>query len=526
MSDIRWSSSLPSLLHASLYPRSSPMSEWTWSKNKQFEGILAGFDDFEGHAETIAAKIPGMFLDQIDQRHKGHAHVPHYWNNERLRVAKMIRKRHVYKEPHRRKGMPWSEGEHRLFLMGLNTHGKGNWKTIAKNYVLTRTPTQVASHAQKYFIRHNKPLGSGTKGRSSILDIHTFKPQRKNNNKKVETSTRSTKSYKKIAPSPYPPPPTITTSRLNYSPCESSMVYGMYASPVEAMGRTFTPMPSFLGQAYGNPTDNISNSWYYPLGGSNYGSNSVYHGLEPSGDNNASHSPHNILPNSAVSDTYISMPTNPPTFWPSGDSDGPKKLSDGRNYVSSDPIFPSNGSNIMLNVPPVLPDLVSDPHPMPNNVSNDAICASGCLNDMFDGSTSINRSQILDHSVSHVANMVTDPITSIDLNTVINGSEYLPDAPDLVLTTDQIISSGLDIVFNGSENIPDILNPLFATDPIISNDQNEYVLATINIETNSPIHSWCDFFGLPNDFNGFEQWRSYLNLEDFDFYKTCDSEWP
>jgi len=30
---------------------------------------------------------------------------------------------------------------------------KGSWKAIAENYVCTRTPVQVASHAQKYFLK-------------------------------------------------------------------------------------------------------------------------------------------------------------------------------------------------------------------------------------------------------------------------------------------------------------------------------------------------------------------------------------
>lgn len=43
----------------------------------------------------------------------------------------------------RRKGIPWSEEEHRLFLMGLAKFGKGDWRSISRNFVTTRTPTQA-----------------------------------------------------------------------------------------------------------------------------------------------------------------------------------------------------------------------------------------------------------------------------------------------------------------------------------------------------------------------------------------------
>lgn len=59
----------------------------------------------------------------------------------------------------------------RLFLMGLKKYGKGDWRNISRNFVITRTPTQVASHAQKYFIRQLS--GGKDKRRASIHDITT-----------------------------------------------------------------------------------------------------------------------------------------------------------------------------------------------------------------------------------------------------------------------------------------------------------------------------------------------------------------
>ncbi|EIE24264.1 hypothetical protein COCSUDRAFT_47211 [Coccomyxa subellipsoidea C-169] len=52
-----------------------------------------------------------------------------------------------------RKGQPWTEAEHLQFLTGLKKLGRGNWRGISRLFVPTRTPTQVASHAQKYLLR-------------------------------------------------------------------------------------------------------------------------------------------------------------------------------------------------------------------------------------------------------------------------------------------------------------------------------------------------------------------------------------
>ncbi|XP_068635668.1 transcription factor MYBS3-like [Aristolochia californica] len=74
----------------------------------------------------------------------------------------------------RKKGVPWTEEEHRMFLLGLQKLGKGDWRGIARNFVVSRTPTQVASHAQKYFIRQTNV--SRRKRRSSLFDIIADEP--------------------------------------------------------------------------------------------------------------------------------------------------------------------------------------------------------------------------------------------------------------------------------------------------------------------------------------------------------------
>ncbi|KAM0060538.1 putative transcription factor MYB-HB-like family [Helianthus debilis subsp. tardiflorus] len=71
----------------------------------------------------------------------------------------------------RKRGVPWTEDEHKLFLLGLQQVGKGDWRGISRKFVKTRTPTQVASHAQKYFLRRSNL--NRRRRRSSLFDITT-----------------------------------------------------------------------------------------------------------------------------------------------------------------------------------------------------------------------------------------------------------------------------------------------------------------------------------------------------------------
>jgi SHAQKYF class myb-like DNA-binding protein len=60
-----------------------------------------------------------------------------------------------------------------LFLDGLEKYGKGDWRSISRNFVVTRTPTQLAIHGQKYF-SHNQQksaVKNKKRKRSSIHDI-------------------------------------------------------------------------------------------------------------------------------------------------------------------------------------------------------------------------------------------------------------------------------------------------------------------------------------------------------------------
>ncbi|WCJ42921.1 Duplicated homeodomain-like superfamily protein [Euphorbia peplus] len=175
-------------------------TKWTRAENKAFENALAVYDkDTPDRWHKVAAMIPGKTVGDVIKQYRelevdvsnieaGLIPIPGYsaspftldWVNQNATFDGfkqgyvLAGKRSSSGRPtdqERKKGVPWTEEEHKLFLMGLKKYGKGDWRNISRNFVVTRTPTQVASHAQKYFIRQLS--GGKDKRRASIHDITT-----------------------------------------------------------------------------------------------------------------------------------------------------------------------------------------------------------------------------------------------------------------------------------------------------------------------------------------------------------------
>ncbi|KAL4360893.1 hypothetical protein GQ457_04G004470 [Hibiscus cannabinus] len=177
-------------------------SEWSREQDKAFENALATYpEDSSDRWEKIAADVPGKTLEEIKEHYEllvddvnrivsGYVPLPSYNpSSERLvshagdegtgkkgsshlghgNTDSNHGSKNSKSDLERRKGIAWTEDEHRLFLLGLEKYGKGDWRSISRNFVVTRTPTQVASHAQKYFIRLNSI--NKDRRRSSIHDI-------------------------------------------------------------------------------------------------------------------------------------------------------------------------------------------------------------------------------------------------------------------------------------------------------------------------------------------------------------------
>ncbi|XP_021889847.1 transcription factor SRM1-like [Carica papaya] len=158
-------------------------SSWSREQDKAFENALATYpEDSTDRWERIAGDVPGktleeikhhydLLVDDVNRIESGCVPLPAYNSSEgsTSQAGDEGTGSKSRSDQEHRKGIAWTEDEHRLFLLGLDKCGKGDWRSISRNFVVTRTPTQVASHAQKYFLRLNST--NKDRRRSSIHDI-------------------------------------------------------------------------------------------------------------------------------------------------------------------------------------------------------------------------------------------------------------------------------------------------------------------------------------------------------------------
>ncbi|CAH8272711.1 unnamed protein product [Arabidopsis lyrata] len=152
--------------------------QWTRADDKDFESALVIFPEgspyfLENIAQTLKKTVDEVnnhyntLVHDVDLIESGKFVLPKYPDDDYVTLTEASPSRN--KGTGKKNGIPWSQNEHRLFLEGLNKFGKGDWKNISRHCVKSRTSTQVASHAQKYFNRLKRGITDGK--RSSIHDM-------------------------------------------------------------------------------------------------------------------------------------------------------------------------------------------------------------------------------------------------------------------------------------------------------------------------------------------------------------------
>ena len=141
----------------------STKGRWSEDEHKLF---LQGLEQHGRKWKKIAAVVETRTKGQV------HTHAQTYFAKlerlERSAKTKETDQLEVEDESRARsnsstkqKSGGWSEDEHKLFLQGLEQHGR-KWKKIAA-VVGTRTRGQIQSHAQKYFAKLEKLESAKTK---------------------------------------------------------------------------------------------------------------------------------------------------------------------------------------------------------------------------------------------------------------------------------------------------------------------------------------------------------------------------
>ncbi|CAL5390241.1 unnamed protein product [Camellia sinensis] len=135
-------------------------STWTRTEDKEFElALVEFFPDDENWTpqswEKIAARLPNKSAKEIEQHYNDLLgdvadiearliDLPPYVDYDDLVESCSLstsKQQQQSKVVRRRTGIRWTD--ERQFLMGLEKYGEGDWKSISKNAVMTKTQLKL-----------------------------------------------------------------------------------------------------------------------------------------------------------------------------------------------------------------------------------------------------------------------------------------------------------------------------------------------------------------------------------------------
>ncbi|CAH8365043.1 unnamed protein product [Eruca vesicaria subsp. sativa] len=252
----------------SIGEKTSGGSSWSRDDDIAFENALSMYtDETQNRWGKIAEVVPGKTLEQVIERYEsllqdvmliesGCVPLPEFDSLEGTptkETAIINRKCESTQESkpkltqRRRKGIAWTQDEHSQFLLGLEKYGKGDWRSISRHLVVTRTPTQVASHAQKYFARLNSKNKNNV--RQSIYDVNVGEsgntmqiPNTWQNTQAIQTTSQQSQDYY----------PTYDTSAIWNTQSTSHDHYPKYDTPA-IWNTQVTSQQSLDRPMYGTP---------------------------------------------------------------------------------------------------------------------------------------------------------------------------------------------------------------------------------------------------------------------------------
>ena len=106
-------------------------------------------DNTDGEYEVIATPDAGMAMSRPSGTATAIGHASSAEDKKQKATDAVA--------PTQSKRVRWTDEEHQLFLEGVKQFGKGAAanRQISEKFVTTKTPSQVASHAQKYYLKVN-----------------------------------------------------------------------------------------------------------------------------------------------------------------------------------------------------------------------------------------------------------------------------------------------------------------------------------------------------------------------------------